>query len=61
MKVVGFKEFGDPEVLEVMKLPDVTAGHGEIKIENYASAVNPTDIVSRSGLIKQFIKETKKS
>jgi hypothetical protein len=27
MKVVGFKEFGDPEVLEVMKLPDVTTGH----------------------------------
>ena len=57
MKVVGFKEFGDPEVLEVMKLPDVTAGHDEIKVENYASAVNPTDIVSRSGLIKQFLKD----
>ena len=57
MKVVGFKEFGDPEVLEVMKLPDVTAGHSEIKVENYASAVNPTDIVSRSGLIKQFLKD----
>ena len=57
MKVVGFKEFGDPEVLEVMKLPDVNAGHGEIKVENYASAVNPTDIVSRSGLIKQFLKD----
>ena len=57
MKVVGFKEFGDPEVLEVMKLPDVTTGHNEIKVENYASAVNPTDIVSRSGLIKQFLKD----
>ena len=57
MKVVGFKEFGDPEVLEVMKLPDVTTGHNEIKVENYASAVNPTDIVSRSGLIKQFYKD----
>jgi NADPH:quinone reductase-like Zn-dependent oxidoreductase len=57
MKAVGFKEFGDPEVLEVMKLPDVALGKGEIKVENYASAVNPTDIVSRSGLIKQFIKD----
>ena len=57
MKAVGFKEFGDPEVLEVMELPDVTPGHGEIKVENYASAVNPTDIVSRSGLIKQFLKD----
>jgi NADPH:quinone reductase-like Zn-dependent oxidoreductase len=57
MRAVGFKEFGDPEVLEVIKLPDVATGKGEIKVENYASAVNPTDIVSRSGLIKQFIKD----
>jgi NADPH:quinone reductase-like Zn-dependent oxidoreductase len=57
MKAVGFKEFGDPEVLEVMNLPDVAPGKGEIKVENYASAVNPTDIVSRSGLIKQFLKD----
>lgn len=57
MKAVGFKEFGDPEVLKVMNLPDVAPGKGEIKVENYASAVNPTDIVSRSGLIKQFLKD----
>ena len=57
MKAVGFREFGDPEVLEVMNLADVVPGDGEIKVENYASAVNPTDIVSRSGLIKQFLKD----
>ena len=57
MKAVGFKNFGDPEVLEVMDIPEVSAGEGEIRIKNYASAVNPTDIVSRSGLIKQFIKD----
>ena len=57
MKAVGFKNFGDPEVLEVMDIPEVSAGEGEIRIRNYASAVNPTDIVSRSGLIKQFIKD----
>ena len=49
MRAVGFKEFGDPEVLEVMDIPEVSAGPGEIRIKNYASAVNPTDIVSRSG------------
>ena len=57
MRAVGFKNFGDPEVLEVMDVPEVSAGEGEIRIRNYASAVNPTDIVSRSGLIKQFIKD----
>ena len=29
MRAVGFKEFGDPEVLEVMDLPEVSAGPGE--------------------------------
>ena len=57
MKTIGFKEFGDPEVLEIMEFPDNIIGSEEIKIHNYASAVNPTDIVSRSGLIKHFIKD----
>ena len=57
MKAVGFKKFGGPEVLEVMEFPDNAIGSDEIKIQNYASAVNPTDIVSRSGLIKHFIKD----
>ena len=57
MRAVGFKEFGDPEVLEVMDIPEVYARQGEIRIKNYASAVNPTDIVSRSGLIAQFRKD----
>ncbi len=57
MKTIGFKEFGDPEVLEIMEFPDNVIGSEEIKIHNHASAVNPTDIVSRSGLIKHFIKD----
>ena len=57
MKTVGFKKFGDPEVLELMEFPDNEIGSEDIKIKNYASAVNPTDIVSRSGLIKHFIKD----
>ena len=56
MKAVGFKKFGGPEVLEVMEFPDNAIGSEEIKIQNYASAVNPTDIVSRSGLIKHLLK-----
>ena len=35
MKAVGFKEFGDPEVLELMDIPEVSAGRGEIRIRNY--------------------------
>ena len=57
MKAVGFKSFGGPEVLEIMEVPEVSPGLGEIRIRNYASAVNPTDIVSRSGLVAQFQKD----
>ena len=57
MRAVGFEKFGGPEVLEVMEFPENAIGFDEIKIQNYASAVNPTDIVSRSGLIKHFIKD----
>ncbi|MED5436932.1 MAG: alcohol dehydrogenase catalytic domain-containing protein, partial [Pseudomonadota bacterium] len=57
MKAVGFKNFGGPEVLEVIEVPEVYPGSGEIRIRNYASAVNPTDIVSRSGLVAQFQKD----
>ena len=57
MRAVGFEKFGGPEVLKVMEFPENAIGFDEIKIQNYASAVNPTDIVSRSGLIKHFIKD----
>ena len=57
MKAVGFKSFGGPEVLEIMEVPEVSPGLGEIRIRNYASAVNPTDIVSRSGLVAKFQKD----
>ena len=35
MKTVGFKKFGDPEVLEVMEFPDNEIGSEDIKIKNY--------------------------
>ena len=49
MKAVFFKSFGGPEVLEVMEVPEVIPGLGEIRIRNYASAVNPTDIPTEKG------------
>ena len=33
MKTVGFKKFGDPEVLEVMEFPDNEIGSDDIKIK----------------------------
>jgi NADPH:quinone reductase len=49
MKAIGLTEFGGPEVLTVIDLPEPEPGPGEVRIRIHAVAVNPTDITFRSG------------
>lgn len=49
MRGVGVNEFGGPEALEVVELPEVHAGPGEVRIRGYAATVNPTDTYIRNG------------
>ena len=49
MRGVGVIEFGGPEALQVVDLPEVHAGPGEVRIRVHAAAVNPTDTALRSG------------
>ncbi|MFB8275724.1 NADP-dependent oxidoreductase [Nocardia colli] len=49
MKAVGFYHFGDPDVLRVLELPEPQAGPGEVRIRVHAAAVNPTDVLLRTG------------
>ncbi len=42
-------EFGGPEMLEVVDLPEVHAALGEVRIRVYGAAVNPTDTSVRDG------------
>src|SRR6516165_11532941 len=49
MRAVGVSEFGPPEVLRLVELPDPEPGPGELCIRVHAAAVNPTDTVLRSG------------
>ncbi len=49
MKAIGVTEFGGPDALHVVELPDPQAGPGEVRIRVHAAAVNPTDTVLRSG------------
>jgi NADPH2:quinone reductase len=49
MKAIGLTEFGGPEVLKVIDLPEPEPGPGEVRIRVHAAAVNPTDITFRSG------------
>ena len=49
MKAIGLTEFGGPEVLHVVDLPEPQPGPGEVLIRVHAAAVNPTDITFRAG------------
>ena len=49
MRAVGFYSYGGPDVLQVIDLPEIHAGPGEVRIRNFAATVNPTDIGTRSG------------
>jgi NADPH2:quinone reductase len=49
MKAVGFTEFGEPEVLQILELPAPEAGPGEVRIRVHAATVNAVDALQRSG------------
>ena len=50
MKAIAFNTPGDPDVLEVMELPDPEVGPGEVLIRVQTTAVSPTDTMRRAGL-----------
>lgn len=49
MRAVGLMRHGGPEVLEVVDLPEVHAGPGQVRLRVHAAAVNPTDVMARNG------------
>lgn len=49
MKAIGIHAYGGPEVLRVLDLPEPQAGPGEVRIRVHAAAVNPTDVLLRTG------------
>lgn len=51
MKAIGLVEFGGPEVLRVVDLPQPQPGPGEVRIRVHAVAVNPSDTLLRKGVM----------
>ena len=49
MRGIGVIEFGGPEALQVVDLPEVHAGPGQVRIRVHAATVNPTDTSARNG------------
>ncbi len=51
MKAIQFSEFGGPEVLELVELPDPTPAAGQIRVRVRAVGINPIDWKVRSGMM----------
>jgi NADPH:quinone reductase len=49
MQAIGLTEFGGPEVLKIVELPEPQPERGEVRINVHTAAVNRTDITSRLG------------
>ncbi|MEE8363388.1 MAG: NADP-dependent oxidoreductase [Dehalococcoidia bacterium] len=57
MHGVGVIEFGGPEALQVVDLPEVHAAPGEVRIRVHAAAVNPTDTMVRNGARAEVLRK----
>ncbi|MBO4253536.1 NADP-dependent oxidoreductase [Streptomyces griseorubiginosus] len=49
MRAVGLEQYGGPDVLRVVDRPLPVPGPGQVRIRVAAAAVNPTDLLLRSG------------
>lgn len=49
MRAVGLMTHGGPEVLQIVDVPEVHAGPGQVRLRVHAAAVNPTDTMARNG------------
>ena len=58
MKAVRFRQFGGPEVLEIVDLPDPHPGPGQVRIAVRAAGVNPSDWKKRQGLMDTGLPQT---
>ena len=49
MRAAAFTEFGGPEVLRLMDLPDPQPGPGQVRVRVKAAGVQPADLAVRQG------------
>lgn len=54
MRAIGLTEFGGPEVLHVVELPDPHPGPGQVRIRVHAAGVNNADAILRDGRLADW-------
>jgi NADPH:quinone reductase-like Zn-dependent oxidoreductase len=58
MRAAQFSQFGGPEVLEIVELPDPHPAAGQIRVAVRAAAINPVDWKVRSGMMGGDLPQT---
>ncbi|EPG75067.1 alcohol dehydrogenase, catalytic domain, GroES-like family [Leptospira fainei serovar Hurstbridge str. BUT 6] len=58
MKAIQFRNFGGPEVLDYLDLPDPVPAEGEVLVKIIASGVNPSDWKIREGRFQSRMPNT---
>jgi NADPH:quinone reductase-like Zn-dependent oxidoreductase len=54
MRVVEYDRYGDPSVLVVRERPDPVARRGRVVVRVRAAALNPKDVLTRTGKLRLF-------
>ena len=54
MKAIGLEEYGGPDVLHVVDLPDPHPGPGEVRVRVEAAGINPADVMLREGTLARL-------
>ena len=49
MKAIRVHQFGDPDVMKLEDVPDLTPGQGQVLVRLHAAGVNPVETYIRSG------------
>lgn len=49
MKAIRVQQFGEPEVLQIAEVPDLTPGPGQVLVHVHAAGINPVETYIRSG------------
>src|SRR6185312_5469433 len=49
MQAISIKEFGGPEVLQLVMVPDPIPSHEEVLVGIRATAINRADLIQRAG------------
>lgn len=54
MQAVRYEQYGGPDVLRLVELPDPEPGPGQVRVDLHAASVIPADWKVRAGHLKQY-------